>query len=149
MDNKNIKCSSKKHEEINANTYCQECKIYMCHKCENHHSELFQDHHKHKLDEDINAIFTGFCKEKNHYEQLEFFCKNHNQLCCAACISKIKREGKGQHTDCDVCNIEDIKNEKKNNLKENIKILNSLSSFFQQSIDELKQVFEKIHNKKE
>ena len=121
----------------------------MCHKCENHHSELFQDHHKHKLDEDINAIFTGFCKEKNHYEQLEFFCKNHNQLCCAACISKIKREGKGQHTDCDVCNIEDIKNEKKNNLKENIKILNSLSSFFQQSIDELKQVFEKIHNKKE
>ena len=149
MDNNNKKCSLKKHEEINAISYCQECKIYMCNKCENHHIELFQNHHEHKLDKDINEIFTGFCKEINHFDKLEFYCKNHNKLCCTACISKIKREGKGQHTDCDVCNIEDIKEEKKNKLKENIKILENLSNTFEQSINELKKIFEKINNKKE
>ncbi len=148
MNNNNKKCSLKKHEEFNAISYCQECKIYMCNKCENHHIELFQNHHQYKLDKDINDIFTGFCIEKNHLE-LEFYCKNHNKLCCAACISKIKREGKGQHTDCDICNIEDIKEEKKNKLKENIKILENLSNTFEQSINELKIVFEKINDKKE
>ena len=53
-------------------------------------------------------------------------------------ISKIKREGKGQYTDCDVCNIEDIKKEKKNKLKENIIILENFSNTFEQSINELK-----------
>ena len=91
MENKSEKCSSKKHEEINAICYCQECKIYMCNKCENFHSELFQNHHQYKLEKDMNVIFTGFCKEKDHFDKLEFFCKNHNILCCAACISKIKR----------------------------------------------------------
>ena len=147
MDNK--KCTLKKHEEINAIIYCQECKIFMCNKCENHHSELFQNHLVYMLDKDISEIFTGYCKEIEHYDKLEFYCKNHNKLCWAACISKIKREGKGQHTDCNVCNIEDIKDEKKNKLKENIKVLENLSNTFEQSINELKNVFEKISDKKE
>ena len=147
MDNK--KCTLKKHEEINAIIYCQECKIFMCNKCENHHSELFQNHLVYMLDKDISEIFTGYWKEIEHYDKLEFYCKNHNKLCWAACISKIKREGKGQHTDCNVCNIEDIKDEKKNKLKENIKVLENLSNTFEQSINELKNVFEKISDKKE
>ena len=61
------------------------------------------------LDKGIEKIFTGFCKEKNHLDKLEYFCKTHNKLCCSGCIDKIKREGKGQHTDCDICLIEDIK----------------------------------------
>ena len=48
------------------------------------------------------------------------FCKNHNTLCCAACISKIQSKGNGKHKNCDVCNIEEIKDEKKNTLKNNI-----------------------------
>ena len=149
MENKSKKCSSKKHEEINAICYCQECKIYMCNKCENFHSELFQNHHQFKQEKDMNEIFTGFCKEKDHFDKLEFFCKNHNILCCTACISKIKRVGKGQHTDCTVCNIEDIKNEKKDKLKKNIIILENLSNNFQKSINELKIIFDKINKKKE
>ena len=47
--------------------------------------------------------------------QLSYFCKDHNQLCCAACIAKINKNGDGQHHDCDVCSIEDIKEEKKIN----------------------------------
>ena len=118
----NIKCSCKKHEENRAIFYCPECKIYMCNKCVKFHSELFQGHHQYKLDKDSKFIFTGFCKEINHLDKLEYFCKSHNVLCCASCIAKIKKNGKGQHTDCDVCVLNDIKEEKKNKLKENINV---------------------------
>jgi len=143
------KCSSKKHDEIEAIIYCYECKIYMCNKCEKIHSELFQNHTKINVDKDIKDIFTGFCKEENHLEKLNYFCKTHNKLCCSSCIVKVKRKGNGQHTDCEVCNIEDIKDEKKSKLKENIKFLEDLSKNLQQIINELKEIFEKICENKE
>ena len=115
------KCSFEEHKEIEAITTCPECKIYMCNKCENHHLSLFKNHHPYKLNKE-EEIFTGFCKEKNHPNKLEYFCKEHNQLCCAACLCKLKENGDGKHKDCDACNIKSIKDEKKNKLKENIKI---------------------------
>ena len=93
--------------------------------------------------------FSGICKEIKHKVELEFYCKNHNQLCCAACLSKIKNKGNGQHSDCDVCLIEEIKNEKKNKLKENIKYLEDFSKKIQKSINELKQIFENLNENKE
>ena len=143
------KCSHEKHDEIVAICYCQECKINLCNKCQNHHLELFQNHHEYKFGKNFTDIFSGFCKEKNHFDKLEFFCNNHNVLCCTACISKIKIKGKGQHTNCNVCTIEDVKNEKRKKLKENIKYLEDLSNTFQQSINELKIIFDKICEKKE
>ena len=142
------KCCFKKHEEIDANYYCDKCKIYMCNKCENFHSDLFQNHHSNNLDKETKEIFTGFCKEKKHIE-LKYYCKNHNVLCCAACISKIKDNEYGQHKDCDVCKIDEIKNEKKNKLKDNIKLLENLSNTLEESINELKKIFEKINENKE
>lgn len=107
------KCSSKEHENNDAVFFCQECKIYICNKCEKYHSILFQNHHLLNLNKEINNIFTGFCKEQNHFNKLDYYCKTHNILCCAACISKIKSKGNGEHTNCEVCNIEDIKEKKK------------------------------------
>ena len=107
------KCSSKIHGEISAVKYCLECKVFMCNKCENFHSELLQNHHTVNIDWSIKDIFTDFCKEENHKDELEYFCKTHNQLCCSACITKIKGKGKGAHKDCDICFIEEIKDEKK------------------------------------
>ena len=78
----------------------------MSNKCDNHYSSLFKSYQKYKLDNiDIKDIFTGFCKEENHHEELDFYCKNHNILCCSSCICRIKKN-KGQHHDCDVCSIE-------------------------------------------
>ena len=94
-------------------------------------------------------IFTGFCKEKNHQNELDFFCKTHNELCCAACICKINKKGNGKHKDCEVYCIEEIKDEKINKLKENIKSLEKLSSTFQESINNLKILYEKINANKE
>ena len=143
------KCSSIKHEEAQAIYYCTECRIYMCNKCENHHSELFQNHHKYTLDKDIKSIFTGFCKEKNHLEKLEFFCKTHNKLCCASCIIKIKTNGKGEHANCDICIIKDIKEEKQKQLKNNINMLEELSISLVESINKLKIIYEKLNENKE
>ena len=107
------KCSLKKHNEYDAVLYCQECNIYMCNKCANYHTELFENHNKYELGKE--NIITSLCKEKNHKSELKFYCKNHNKLCCCICISKIKGEEYGQHTDCDICVIEKIIDEKKIN----------------------------------
>ena len=114
MENQKKKCTYKEHKEIEAIVYCRECKIYMCNKCEQFHSNLFQNHKSFNLDKDkdISNLFTGFCMEEKHYNELEYFCKNHNQLCCAACIAKIKLNEYGKHKDCDIYLLEDIKNEK-------------------------------------
>ena len=146
---KKQKCSLTKHSEIDAINYCQECKLYLCNKCQNHHSELFDNHHLYNLDKDISDIFSDICQLDNHYIKYEYFCKTHNQLCCAACIAKIKNALFGQHTDCNVCLIKDIKDEKKNKLKENIKFLETLSSTLELSINELKILFAKINENKE
>ena len=121
----------------------------MCNKCENFHSKLFKNHQTFTLEKDMKDIFTGYCFEKEHFQKLNFFCKTHNKLCCAFCISKIKTEEVGSHKDCEVFKIEDVRNEKKNKLKENIKKLEELSKDLQESIDKLKIVFDTINERKE
>ena len=134
------KCSSKKHSDIDAISFCQESNIYMCNKCSNLHLELFENHCKYDLGKDKISFFTGICQEKNHKDELNFYCKNHNILCCAACISKIKGGGYGQHTDCDVCFIEKIKDEKKLNLDNNLKYLEEFTLKEDKSFLELKKI---------
>jgi len=149
MEKNSIKCSFKDHYEIEAIFYCQECKVYLCNKCINFHSKLFENHHTYKLDKNLKEIFTGLCKEENHSIELKYFCKVHNQLCCAACIAKISNKGDGQHKDCDVCIIEEIKNEKQKILEENIKLLQKLSINLENQINDLKNLFIKIGQNKE
>ena len=145
------KCSLKLHKELDAISYCQPCKIFMCNKCEKLHSELFENHNLFKIEKgkDINEIFTGFCKEKNHNCELKYFCKSHNKLCCAECITSIKDNDNGMHKDCNICLIQKIEDEKRNKLKNNIKILENSSINLNKTIEELKQLFEKINESKE
>ena len=148
--NKIKKCSLKKHSEINATSFCTECNIFLCNKCLNYHTEYLENHHIYNLDKNnFDEIFTGICKEENHKKELNYLCKTHNKLCCVACISKIKGEGNGQHTDCNICLINDIKDEKKNILNENIKNLEQFSKTIVNSINELKNIIEKINKSKE
>ena len=101
----NQKCSQKKHTEINAISFCFECNLYLCNKCKSYHSELFDNHHIYNLDTNLSEVFTGICKEPEHKDELKYYCKNHNILCCAACISKIKDKKDGQHKDCNVLSL--------------------------------------------
>ncbi len=143
------KCSSKEHLDTNAICYCQKCQLYMCNKCEKMHSSLFPMHQAFDIKDDIKNIFTGICKENNHTNKLEYFCKTHNILCCVQCIASIKDEENGEHKDCSICRIEKIKDEKKNKLKENINCLEELSKKLEESINELKKLFIKINEDKE
>ena len=143
------KCSLNEHNEIDAIIYCQECKVYMCKKCEKVHSGLLKNHHFYSLDKNINEIFTGLCTKPNHSMSLEYFCKTHNQLCCAACISKIRNKGNGEHKNCKVYDISKIKNKKKNILEQNIINLEELSNKLEPSIKELKTIFVKINEAKD
>ena len=151
MEQKLKKCSLIDHKENEAISFCQECKIYMCKKCEKYHSELFKYHHAYEINKEKNEIevFIGLCQELNHFNELDYFCKTHNKLCCAKCITRIKTEENGQHTDCNLCLIKDIENEKKNKLKNNIKCLEDLNNTLEQSINKLKESFKKIDKDKE
>ena len=152
MENQNQKkyCSFQGHEKIYAVIFCNNCKIYMCNKCEAFHSKLLQNHQIYNI-EKINSgeIINDYCQENNHNIELQYYCKNHNQLCCAKCITKIKDKGNGLHKDCDIYTIEDIKNEKMNQLNNNIKNLELLSKNLQESINKLKNIFENITKNKE
>ena len=143
------KCSLDEHKEMEALFYCQECRVNMCNKCEKTHSGFLKHHHIYSLDKDISEIFTGLCTNKNHSLELEIYCKTHNQLCCVACISKIKIKGKSQHKNCELYHIKKIKNKKKENLEKNIKYLEELSNTLEPSIKELKNIYEKINNSKD
>ena len=151
MENESIKCTLKKHNSIDAVSFCQDCKLYMCNKCCNHHSELFEKdiHTIINIDKDKDYFFSGYCNEEKHKDELEYFCQTHNVLCCASCLSVIKSKGNGNHKDCKVCNIEEIKDEKKNKLNENIDYLDNLSKKLEENIKNLKEIYEKIIKDKE
>ena len=148
-DNNEKKCSNIKHNEINAVNYCPECNLNLCNKCTNTHSEFFVNHQVYNFNKNFYEIFTGKCNELNHKLNLQYFCRNHNKLCCAACLSKIKGKGDGQHFDCTVCSIEEIKEEKKNKLNENIKYLEEFSKTIESSINKLKEILKIIDENKE
>ena len=84
-------CSCKEHKESNAIIYCQECNIDMCNKCSNLHQQLFKDHNHHIYNLDKNngdKIFINLCRENNHMNKFQYYCKDHDILCCANCIVK-------------------------------------------------------------
>ena len=149
MENKNNKCSFENHQNEVGNFYCKICNIYMCNKCYEYHSKLCKSHIIYKINKDNQELFTGYCPKENHLNLLEFFCINHNELCCSSCICKIKNKKYGTHKDCDVCDINDIKEEKKGKLKENIKHLEEISNNIKESINSIKILYDKMNEKKE
>ena len=121
----------------------------MCNKCNKFHQDLCANHLDFIIKDNINELFNEICKEEKNHSKLNYFCKNHNKLCCLSCKAKIKGKGIGQHKDCDVFFIEEIKDEKLNKLKENIKYLEDFSKSLEISINEIKKLFNDINENKE
>ena len=148
MENKICYCSAKDHQEIKTISFCQDCRVYMCENCKKIHLDLY-NHHQIDLNDEKQDIFIGICNEKNHNYNLEYYCKTHNKLVCIAYLATIKKKGNGQHKNCKICVIEDIKEEKKNNLNENYKTLEILFNSVKESLENLKKNLEDINTKKE
>ena len=149
MNKTKPKCSAEQDKDIDAKIYCADCKIYMCDKCEQFHSRLFSAHQIINIDNQTDDLFTGYCKEPNHSNKLEFYCKTHDVLCCVACTSKIAKKGYGLHKDCEICFIEDVKEEKLDKIKTNIKYLDEISESLPDAIINLKKIYEKTTKDKD
>ena len=141
----NKKCSFEEHKDIDAISYCSKCDIYVCEKCKDYHNDLINRNHNQIFNKENNEI----CLEKNHQEKLEYFCRTHNKLCCRACVTKIKGLGNGQHSECDICFVKDITDERKNILEQNIIYLKNNRTTFDSLINKLKQAYKEISDKKE
>ena len=147
MQDQNYKCST--HKDTDAIRCLGECHTYFCNKCEKHHSEIFKSHQTFQIDKDTDELFTGFCQENNHKKELNYHCKDHNILCCGLCIAKINSRENGKHHDCNVCDINDISDEKKKNLSNNIKTLENLTNIYQALVNDLRKIIEEIDVNKE
>ena len=123
----------------------------MCDKCLEIHSNFLPNHHIYisNINKESDETFSEFCREEKHNQFLEYYCKTHNKLCCALCITKIKDKEKGQHKDCDICIIEDIKDQKHSELEDNIVKLEQLLNKLNKIINEPKELFKKIEINKE
>ena len=149
MEKINEKCSFIEHNQLDAFYYCKECKVYMCNKCSIHHKGLCKNHQQLNLSKEYETIYIDICKEEKHNLEFQYFCKNHNILCCAKCITKIKNKENGLHKDCDIYTIEEIKEEKINRLNKNINNLELLSKNLEDSVKKLKNIYEKLNKNKE
>ena len=138
MNITNKKCFIENHE--NAVIFCNECKKLLCNKCQHIHSTKNKDHHIISLEEDV---FIDLCFEDDHYNNLEYYCKTHNKLCCKSCIQKNDNNKKGKHFDCDFCSIENIKEEMKEKLKNNLSYLKLIEEDSEQ-LEEIKKKYEEI-----
>ena len=129
------KCSSIGHRNIDAIIFCHMCKKYFCNQCQSFHSNIFQHHISQKISDMNKEIFTGLCQDKNHINILKYYCKNHNQLCCVACIGKIKDEINGKHNDCEIFKLKDIKPQKEKKFKEDYNKLQDIYNSLEPKIN--------------
>ena len=143
-----IKCSNKEHEDKEAINYCYNCQAYLCDDCSDFHEGLLKNHIICSIDEINKESFTGLCKENNHNIKLEYYCKTHNKLCCGLCICKIKGNGNGEHNDCDICLIKDIKEEKKSKIKDNVKELEKFLDELEESEKKMNVTPEEVEENK-
>ena len=89
------------------------------------------------------------CNEHNHLSKYEYFCKTHNKLCCVKCIAKIKDENNGQHKDCDITSLKEIKIEKERKFEDNYNKLKEISNNLEKTINQFKVLIEQINKNKE
>ena len=143
------KCYYNEHSEQTATNYCFRCKKFLCETCSTSHYDTNPKHNLFSVDKDLKLNFTGFCSEPNHPNKLEYYCSTHNHLICAACLCKIKEKGDGQHTECNACHIDEIKDEKKSKLNNNIKIFKNLLKNSKNMLKEIKRIYDKNKPKKD
>ena len=136
------KCSLKKHEEIDAASYCTKCEKFMCKKCDQFHSEFFDSKHDSFL---IKSNNFETIKEINEIdpilmeENIKYLSEFSNDLKELNNKLKIKLE-----------KIDKIKDDLQKNIQ-NIftKIRNELNKIEDEYLMEIEKRYEKINlNKK-
>ena len=73
MEIEKKKCASIDHINIDAITFCKNCKVYLCNLCDNFHSKLFSTHSIQVLKKEEYEIFTGICKDNQILDYIIIF----------------------------------------------------------------------------
>ena len=150
MEKNKQKCSLEKHSEKFAVIYCNICSIYMCRKCETHHSELFPYHNPVSLDKNSNESITQTCQEENHSnQQLKYYCNTHKILCCDLCINSLKTKDNGKHSCCEIYSLNEIKERKRSEFKFKINNLEKNNKIFNDLLKDMENIYEIINEKKD
>ena len=95
------------------------------------------------MENELNKYEPTIQKDVNEIR----FCKSHNMVYSTQ--NKENPDENEQHIYCNTCPINDIEEEKRNKLKENIKSMDDLKYNVQENADKLKIIIEKINENKE
>ena len=143
---KDIFCSLEDHKEKKAIKECENCDIKLCQECSKFHSKYLPLHNLILINNEKSFYSKINCSQENHNKiPLNYYCQNHNELCCAFCLCIKEENNLGNHNKCKIISINEIENIKKQNLNENVKILNELIK----KLCEKKQMIENILNEQE
>ena len=145
MENGDIKCSLENHSNKAAKVFCQDCKILMCEECNEKHLGICKLHNYHQLDK----ISNDKCKNAKHISEINFFCKSHNRLCNTKCNIYPKNNIYGQESICEIFLLNNIEEEQRNKLKENVKQLEYELKYIDDITKKLKKLTDTIFDKKE
>jgi len=145
MENGEIKCSLEKHSNKAAKVFCQDCKILMCEECNEAHLDICKIHHYQQIGKSSNDK----CKDAQNIKEIIFFCKTHDRLCNTKCNAHPKNGINGQKFDCEIFLLNNIEEEKRKILKENIKLLEYELKYIDDISKKLKKLTDIIFNKKE
>ncbi|KAJ8310998.1 LOW QUALITY PROTEIN: hypothetical protein KUTeg_011443, partial [Tegillarca granosa] len=167
MDQNKIKAKQKlcdpcksTNDDVTAVIWCHDCNEALCEMCVNVHKKLkmSRDHDLKNIDEleDVPVISSVQSCENHKGKNVEAFCKDHNQPCCATCVAIYHRkcdhvttleeaangilESKElsdllERLKCTSALNQDIINEK----KENIKILEDKKCDIEKELQETRQ----------
>ena len=77
-----------KDKKTKCEYYCTDCEAYYCEECFELHPRVpYLAKHTVLKHGDIDVWSTAQYKCTTHGKNFEFFCKEHNALCCHVCIS--------------------------------------------------------------
>ena len=85
------------NEIVSAEFYCTDCSEYFCNYCARAHRKSKISRHHKLLDrlempkKKLTTVQEKFCSKHNG-KLIEYFCENHEQLCCSVCVTLEHRQ---------------------------------------------------------
>ena len=74
--------------------WCMECEEKLCSECTEYHTNLKMARNHHVVDLKLKTSYSALLKkpslvcEQHKYCQVEYFCVDHDELCCRDCLAK-------------------------------------------------------------
>jgi hypothetical protein len=75
-------------------SWCMECEEELCSECTEYHTNLKMARNHHVVDLKLKTSYSALLKnpslvcEQHKYCQIEYFCVDHDELCCRDCLAK-------------------------------------------------------------